>query len=514
MNNSSHLNLLGESPIPKVKGLGLNYSKTFEEEIINSFNSSPKTPINLKQAKTLIANYLEVSNYTELFIYSELFEIDQFPSSSSQQVKAISVNDKIQPNSPLLILDSFESFYTNFQPKENQNLLKAFQLQLFYALPDEGLPCQRLFESICSLLETYAKVHFYLEGDFSIFISKIFRFIRSDLPGFVFNYESPQLHSLDQKWISWNPLASGHSWKNDSFWYPNKNEALVVLHEKSLWRKSYRWCTKIANLSLSKMPLIYPFLPTAIKSPLDNPTPSVIWAFVYGGAGRIWPTINGMANLLERPQIWFHDDNCRGLKNNSFDDLVEVRQTKLEKTIETLDDYKCLMFHHGYYKLDSLREYDIKLLMLTRDPRDIYTSRCFRALGRFDEEFIIDLMLQGDFHVLPNLDQLLDQYLIVEESSNMKAISFEKINKNPLKAYLEALDWLGWTPSNFNSTESVQQKLTELIESALPKNQSLTDINRGAIRLGKSGGWAELWSPKMSALFSKIGGSRLTKLNI
>lgn len=508
MKKISITKLQNETPLPELNGMGLTYSLESADHLENVFLTHYGSILSDSDVITLLKNYLELSKYPHLFIYSRNHElIKNIEELGINFILFSKEHTECVVNEPLLILDSvieFEAQYPYLRTFEN-NILTAFQLQVLFFCPSKGSSFLSIYKELNHYLNTsYQQVHFYVEGEYAKNLAQILSFITPDFPKYIFNYESPQLHHPDQRWVSWDALAGDRPWKTSTIWHPSPNQALVILHEPKLWRKAYRWCTKISNIPLSQIELIFPYLEKKKYSFADDPTPSAVWAFPYAGAGRLWPTINGMASLLERPQVWLNDEHYRGLKENSYESLIKNRQNRLEKTIDLLDNYQCLMFHHGYYKLDNISTKFIKLLVLTRDPRDIYLSRSFRALGVFDEEFIEDLMLNGDMHVLPNLYDMLRQFEIVNKSHNMYAISFEDINENPYETYTKAMDWLGWLPSQFNSDLEIKSELNKLIAQALPSNQKKEHHHRGSIRSGKSGNWKEYWTPKLTTIFNTI----------
>jgi hypothetical protein len=251
--------------------------------------------------------------------------------------------------------------------------------------------------------------------------------------------------------------------------------------------------------------LVYPYLnEKGCQLPLDDPTPTVVWAVAFGGAGRLWPTVNGMAKLLERKQVIFDDEAYSGVEEVTWPSVIEYRQSRLEASVKALGRYECLMSHHGYYDLEKIVDFPIKILALLRDPRDIYTSLCMRQFGYLNEEYVEYLMLKGDGHSLPNLRALTAQFDLAMSHPNIKAIRFEDINANPRAVYSDAFEWLGWRSSFFDDSEQVDMQLEGFIESALPVNQSKQQYVRGSVRQGKSQAWKSLWSDNLIDTYKRI----------
>ena len=313
---------------------------------------------------------------------------------------------------------------------------------------------------------------------------------------------------------------------------------------------------------------ILPFVSTGRTTPsmleltMADPTPVIALSFPGAGSNRLMPVFGALMNLFSIEQQYYTapisnrrylhhltdpDGRCDGKvapDGRMFD--ADFTHDYFQGIVLNMDYHTWIDIHMALssHFLGNLP--DVKIVYLYRDPRDILTTGCLRAvndafvdgfgLGTMDKEETYLRFLDGFDYILPKRDnfqrgvslaEVVESFRAIQDYDNIHGIRFEDIRYRPHETYRDMLAWLGLdrvslmpiaddaldgiiqlgTFSHQSNGQYVEGKedATSLYDDGGPSVNS-------SMRKGIKGDWKNHFTPKVTERVKRIAGEGLIKI--
>lgn len=376
------------------------------------------------------------------------------------------------------------------------------------------------FLAACKKLrKEYEKLSLFvpLNESYGSLLAKCLYCLKPDLFDCVVDYNIKYTPSVDE-----SESYHGH-W---SFYEKHGKKSAIVFvgtHEHFLKRVS--WCQNISYCS-PEITVFAPYikLHKARAYQHQSPKPTVIWETACTGSARSSAVLFPMAGLLGRIELDLDDT----LRNRIAWTTIEETTKIARDYFDALDLYHVGRTHLTPLDLSCFRDTPLKIVMCSRDPRDMlfnyfgyhYTNFYNRSVDYLTDSEIelLIAIIQGVEVSRPNhhdkyYAHCINQFLIAQSMTNVRLLPFEEVHNNPLKIYMDIMRWLEWLPCNYMENQDIEAFLEDRIKISRAQHwENRVNSKRNGRTKHVIGKWKSWFPPRVIQVFKDIYGQALIDL--